>query len=115
MEYVHLTIIATGTDEHVPANRYAVGTATFERLSRESDHPAGLWSIDQLHITRNTEDSDILDALDDELRAHAQGVEMFEGVECYVLFPGDGIDGCDVWARCGITKRDENTMEDLSG
>jgi hypothetical protein len=43
-----------------------------------------------------------LDALDDLLRARAQTVGEFVGAECFALFTGQDIDGCDVWARCKV-------------
>ena len=109
-----VTILATNTDEHIPANRIAVEPAVFARLARESGHAAGIESIDELHITHGTEDADELDALDDLLRDRGQAVEMFEGKTCYALFPGDGIDGCDVWARVTVGEvADAPTMAEL--
>ena len=97
-----VTFDATMTADTIPANRLAVAPAVFSRLARESEHPAGIEGLDQLHITTGTDDADILDALDDSLRARAQTVGDFDGAECFVLCPGGGIDGCDVWARCTV-------------
>jgi hypothetical protein len=97
-----VTFDATLTTSTVPANRLAVAPAVFSRLARESEHPAGIDGLDQLHITTGTDDADILDALDDALRARAQTVGAFDGAACYVLCPRAGIDGCDVWARCTV-------------
>ena len=94
-----ITLTATTTDAFLPANRLALHPAVFARLCAESSHPAGLGSPDELHITTGTDDADILDALDDALRARAQTVADFAGKECVALFPEEGIDGCDVWAR----------------
>jgi len=97
-----VTFDATLDTATVPANRLAVPLAVFDRLARESEHPAGISGLDQLHITTNTDDADLLDALDDALRARAQTVGEFSRMECYVLCPGEGIDGCDVWARAAV-------------
>ena len=97
-----VTFDATMTAATVPANRLAVAPAVFNRLARETEHPAGLSGLDQLHITTGTDDADILDTLDDALRARAQTVGDFDGAECYVLCPGEGIRGCDVWARGSV-------------
>jgi len=100
-----VTFDATLDTAIVPANRLAVAPAVFNRLARESNHPAGISGLDQLHITTGTDDADLLDALDDALRARAQTVGEFDGAACYVLCPGEGIDGCDVWAR-GVVAAD---------
>lgn len=39
---------------------------------------------------------------DDDLRDRAQTVGEFAGADCFALFTGRGIDGCDVWARCKV-------------
>ena len=97
-----VTFDATSSTAIVPANRLAVAPAVFSRLARESEHPAGIDGLDQLHITTGTDDADLLDTLDDALRARAQTVGDFDGAECFALCPGEGIDGCDVWARCTV-------------
>lgn len=98
-----VTIAATATSEHVPANRLAVAPAVFARLCRESAACGGnLGVYDQLHITTDSDDVAELDALDDLLRDRAQTVGEFEGAECFALFTGQGVDGCDVWARCKV-------------
>ena len=101
-----VTVPATGTSEYIPANRLAVAAATFDRLCRESSvewmRGSGAPGNDQLHITTNTEDAAELDALDDVLRDRAQTAGDFDGGEAWVLFPGGGIDGCDVWARAKV-------------
>lgn len=97
-----VTIRTTNTDATVPANRLALHPAVFARLCAESSHPAGLGAIDELHITTTTDDAAELDALDDTLRARAQTVADFAGRDCVALFSGEGIDGCDVWARCDV-------------
>ena len=97
---------ATGIDAYVPANRLAVAVATFSRLCRESAVPAfegvGAPGNDQLHILTDGEDAEALDALDDLLRDRAQTAGDFDGGEAWVLFPSQGIDGCDVWARAKV-------------
>lgn len=97
-----VTIVATGTSEYVDAHRLAVHPAVFARLCRESSHPAGVGSLDELHITTGTDDAAELDALDDALRAQARSVSDFADSECVALFPRQGIDGCDVWARVKV-------------
>ena len=94
-----ITLAATNTDAFLPANRLALHPAVFARLCAESAHPAGLGSLDELHVTTGTDDASELDTLDDALRARAQTVADFAGKECVALFPEEGIDGCDVWAR----------------
>jgi hypothetical protein len=94
-----VTIASTGTDQGLPADRMAVNPAVFARLCRE----AGLRDAhDELHITAYGDDAATLDALDDELRDRAQAVAEFSGDECVALFTGEGIGGCDVWARCRV-------------
>lgn len=97
-----VTFAATNDSIYLPTNRLAVAPAVFARLCRESEHPAGLGSLDQLHITTDTDDAAELDALDDALRARAQTVGDFAGNDCVVLMPRGGIDGCDVWARVSV-------------
>ena len=101
-----VTLAATHTSEHIPANRLAVAVATFDRLCRESAVPAfegvGAPGNDQLHILTDGEDAEALDALDDLLRDRAQTAGDFDGGEAWVLFPSQGIDGCDVWARAKV-------------
>ena len=97
-----VTLAATRTSEHVDARRLAVHPAVFARLCAESSHPAGLGSLDELHITVNTDDAAELDALDDLLRERGRAVADFVGAECVALFSGEGIDGCDVWARVKV-------------
>ncbi len=97
-----VTIRTTNTDAAIPANRHALHPAVFARLCAESTHPAGLGSLDELHITTTTDDAAELDALDDTLRARAQTVGDFAGSDCIALFSGEGIDGCDVWARVTV-------------
>lgn len=97
-----VSIRATGTDEYLPANRLAVSLAVFDRLCRESGDEglaSGAPGCDQLHITKG---DDTLDMLDDNLRDRAQTVGAFDGGECWALLPGQGIDGCDVWARTKV-------------
>ena len=97
-----VSIRATGTDEYVPANRLAVAPAVFDRLCRESADEglsSGAPGCDELHITKG---DDALDALDDSLRDRAQTVGAFDGGECWVLLPGQGIDGCDSWGRAKV-------------
>lgn len=94
-----VSLRATGTDEYVPTDRLAVGTATFDRLCRESADGglAGYGAPDaELHILRGDDD---LDALDDLLRDAAQTVGAFDGRDAWVLLPRQGVDGCDVWTR----------------
>lgn len=88
-----VTVAATRTSEHLPANRLAVSTPVFDRLFRE--HLVTTASCEELHVTKG---DDTLDALDDDLRDRAQTVGEFVGAECFALFTGRGIDGCDVWA-----------------
>ena len=97
-------IIATMSHDHIDARGLAVHPSVFARLCAESSLPKGhgLGSLDELHITTSTDDAAALDALDDELRARAQTVSDFVGAECVALFPRQGIDGCDVWARCRV-------------
>jgi hypothetical protein len=97
-----VTFDATFGTATIPANRLAVAPAVFVRLARETEHPAGIDGIDQVHITTGTDDADLLDAFDDAVRARAQTVGEFDGAECFVLCPGEGIDGCDVWARASV-------------
>lgn len=105
---VLVTLAATRTDEHIPANRLAVAPAVFARLCRESAACGGnLGAPDQLHITADSDDAAELDALDDDLRDRAQTVGEFVGAECVALFPGQGTDGCDVWARCSVEAVEE--------
>ena len=103
---VLVTIAATHTSEHLPANRLAVDPAVFARLCRESGI-AGIDGCDELHITAGTDDAAELDALDDLLRDRAQTAGDFIGAECFVLLPGQGIDDCDVWARCSVEAVEE--------
>ena len=58
-----VTFDATFSTAIVPANRLAVAPAVFSRLACESEHPAGIDGLDQLHITTGTDDADLLDAL----------------------------------------------------
>lgn len=98
-----ITLTATQTTETIPANRFAVAPAVFSRLCRESTACGGnLGVLDQLHITTDSDDANDLDALDDLLRERAQTVGEFASGECVVLLPKQGIDGCDVWARCAV-------------
>lgn len=97
---VVVTIASTGTNQGLPADRMAVSTAVFARLCREAGLRGG--SPEELHITSDGDDAATLDALDDELRDRAQTVSAFEGDECVALFTGEGIGGCDVWARCSV-------------
>lgn len=101
-----VTVPFTGTSEYLPANRLAVAVATFDRLCRESSvggiEGCGAPGNDQLHILTDGEDAEALDALDDMLRDRAQTVGEFAGGDCFALFPGGGIDGCDVWARVRV-------------
>jgi hypothetical protein len=103
---VLVTDRATDTAAHIPANRLAVAAATFDRLCRESSvggiEGVGAPGNDQLHILADDEDAEALDALDDLLRDRAQTAGDFEGREAWVLFPGGGIGGCDVWARAKV-------------
>ena len=94
-----ITISATLTTQHVPANRLAVSLPVWRRLCRESA-VQGIRgaSADQLHILTSDEEAEALDALDDELRARAQTVGEFVGATCVVLLTSEGIDGCDAWA-----------------
>jgi hypothetical protein len=108
---VTVTFDATFNTAILPANRMAVAVAVFNRLARETEHPAGISGLDQLHITTNTDDADILDALDDALRSRAQTVGEFDGAECFVLCPGEGIDRCAVWARCKVTAESAFVVE----
>ena len=101
-----VTIRTTNTTATVPANRLALHPAVFARLCAESSHPAGLGVLDELHITTTTDDAAELDALDDAFRARAQTVGDFAGRDCVALFSGEGIDGCDVWARCDVEEID---------
>lgn len=96
-----VTIIATHDAEHIDADGLAVHPAVFARLCAESSHPA-LGQPDELHITTNTDDAAELDALDDLLRERGRAVADFVGAECVALFPRQGVDGCDVWARCRV-------------
>ena len=95
---------ATPTTETIPANRFAVAPAVFSRLCRESTACGGnLGTPDQLHITTDSDDADDLDALDDLLRERAHAIGEFTvGTEVVVLLPKQGVDGCDVWARCTV-------------
>ena len=97
-----VTLAATSTSEHIDANCLAVPPAVFARICAESAHPAGLGSPDELHITVNTDDAAELNALDDLLRERGRAVADFVGAECVALFPRQGIDGCDVWARVKV-------------
>ena len=97
-----VTIRTANTTTAIPANRLALHPAVFARLCAESSHPAGLGVLDELHITTKTDDAAELDALDDAFRARAQTVGDFAGHDAMVLFSGEGIDGCDVWARCDV-------------
>ena len=96
-----VTVTATSTSEHLPANRLAVAPAVFARLAAEAGI-AKLGAPDELHITADSDDAAELDALDDSLRDRAQTVGEFVGAECFALFVGQGVDGCDVWARCKV-------------
>lgn len=96
-----VTLAATHTSEHLPADRLAVSVETFRRLCRESGI-VEMGAPDELHITVGTDDAAELDALDDLLRDRAQTVGEFVGGECFALFVGQGIDGCDVWARAKV-------------
>jgi hypothetical protein len=104
---VLVTLTATSTSERLPANRLAVAPAVFARLCRESAACGSLSVYDELHITAL---NDELDVLDDELRARAQTVGEFDGRECWTLLPGQGIDGCDVWARCAVEAAEAETV-----
>lgn len=112
-----VTVAATRTSEHLPANRLAVAPAVFARLCRESAACGGnLGAPDQLHITTDSDDAAELDALDDLLRDRAQTVGDFVGAECVALFTGQGIDGCDVWARCKVEEIAEpQTVAEMIG
>ena len=101
MSTITATILATRTVQSLDADGMAVSRATFARLCRESSHPA-LGQPDELHITTNTDDAMALVMLDDELRERSRALTEFAGSECYALFIGEGIDGCDVWARVAV-------------
>ena len=53
-------------------------------------------------VGREARHPERIDALDDLLRDRAQAAGEFEGRECWTLLPGEGIDGCDVWARATV-------------
>ena len=94
-----VTIIATHDAEYIDADGLAVHPAVFARLCAESSHPAGVGSLDELHITVNTDDAAELNALDDLLRERGRAVADFVGAECVALFSGEG---CAVWARVKV-------------
>lgn len=106
-----VTVAATRTSEHLPANRLAVSTPVFDRLFRE--HLITAASCEELHVTKG---DDTLDALDDDLRDRAQTVGEFVGGECFALLTGQGIDGCDVWARVRVEEIAEpQTVAEMIG
>lgn len=114
MNTTTVTISTTGTTENVDSERYAIGVHAFERLYRQSDAcpRSGAEIPEELHIAAGYEDSDALDALDDELRDRALTVSSFTASRAYVLFPGQGVDGSDVWALCDVLP---TQAEELSG
>lgn len=107
-----VTISTTGTTQTVDSDRFAIGVHAFERLYRQSDAAEGVATPEELHITTGYEDSAALDALDDELRDRALTVSSFAASRAYVLFPGEGVDGCDVWALCDVLP---SQTEELAG
>jgi hypothetical protein len=97
-----ITLAATHTSETIPADRLAIGVPAFERRYQRAFGAVAIPS--ELHVTMGQPDSDELDAFDDELRAHAVTVEtLVASGRGYVLLPGSGVDGCDVWALATIT------------
>lgn len=98
-----ITLAATRTTETLPADRLAIGAPAFERRFQRAFGPVSIPS--ELHIvTDGTEEAETLDAFDDELRDHAVTVEaLIASGRGYVLLPGEGVDGCDVWALAEIT------------
>lgn len=96
-----ITLATTNTPEAVPADRLAIGVPAFERRFQRAFGAVAIPS--ELHITTGQPDSDVLDAFDDELRDHAITVEtLVASGRGYVLLPGGGVDGCDVWALATI-------------
>lgn len=97
-----ITLAATNTTDTLPADRLAIGVPAFERRFQRAFGAVAIPS--ELHITTGQPDSDELDAFDDELRDHAVTVEaLIASGRGYVLLPGGGVDGCDVWALAEIT------------
>lgn len=98
-----ITIAATHTSESIPADRLAIGVPAFERRFQRAFGAVAIPS--ELHIvTDGTDEAEALDAFDSTLRDHAVTVEtLVASGRGYVLLPGGGVDGCDVWALATIT------------
>ena len=91
---------ADGVEATVPPTRLALGYHAFARLTQGR---FGAETVTELHIDPQAPDADELDALDDDLRDHAVTVSaLVPSGRGYVLLPGEGVDGCDVWALCDI-------------
>ena len=83
----------------VDSDRMAVGHATFGNLCRAAGM-GDLAVLSQVHIDRADDDFAALDALDDSLRDRARAAGDFAvGERVWLLLPGEGFNGCAVWAR----------------
>ena len=96
-----ITIASTGTTETIADDTLAIGCHAFARIYGETYRGAEL--PQELHITENQPESEEVDAIDDDLRARGIAVSSLAASgRGYVLFVGQGVDGCDVWALCDI-------------
>ena len=110
-----ITLAATNTSESIPADRLAIGVPAFERRFQRAFGAVAIPS--ELHVTTGQPDSDEIDAFDDDLRDHSVTVEtLVASGRGYVLLPGGGVDGCDVWALATVARvADAATVEALHG
>lgn len=94
-----ITLDCTSRTVTVPGTRMAVGHATFGNLCRAAGM-GDLEVLSQVHIDRALDDFAALDALDDSLRDRARAAGDFAvGERVWLLLPGEGFNGSDVWAR----------------
>ena len=101
MTMMTIQLSRASIEAYVPSDRCAVSTAVFN--ARLAKHLGSEWAgIEELSINDTLDSGEELDALDDDLRDRSRQVIEFVGESAWVLLPGAGDNGCDVWALATV-------------
>lgn len=101
MTMITIQLKRASVEDYVPSDRCAVSPTVFDRLLRE--HLGAEWAgIEEVSINDTCDSADELDALDDDLRDRSRQLAEFVGESAWVLLPGAGDSGCDVWALATV-------------